>query len=87
MQVDGREFLVEPALNADVALVAARSADYCGKPRLFADRAQLNPLMAMAAETVIAEANEIVPLGVLPPDAVHTPGVLIDHLIERPRMA
>jgi acetate CoA/acetoacetate CoA-transferase alpha subunit len=43
--------------------------------------------MAMAAATVIAEANEIVPLGVLPPDAVHTPGVLIDHLIERPRMA
>jgi acetate CoA/acetoacetate CoA-transferase alpha subunit len=43
-----------------------------------------NPLMTMAADIVIAETNEIVPLGVLPPDVIHTPGILIDHLIERP---
>jgi acetate CoA/acetoacetate CoA-transferase alpha subunit len=43
--------------------------------------------MAMAAATVLAEPNEIVPLGVLAPDAIHTPGVLIDHLIERPQPA
>jgi acetate CoA/acetoacetate CoA-transferase alpha subunit len=87
VQVDGREFLVEPALKADVALVAARSADYAGNLVYSLTARNFNPLMAMAAATVIAEANEIVPLGVLPPDAVHTPGVLIDHLIERPRMA
>jgi acetate CoA/acetoacetate CoA-transferase alpha subunit len=34
---------------------------------------------------VIAEPNEIVPIGVVPPDGVHTPGVVIDHLLERPR--
>ena len=42
--------------------------------------------MAMAADCVIAEANEIVPLGVLAPDAIHTPGVLVDHLVERPTL-
>jgi acetate CoA/acetoacetate CoA-transferase alpha subunit len=87
VQVDGREFLVEPALNADVALVAARGADYAGNLVYSLTARNFNPLMAMAADTVIAEANEIVPLGALAPDAVHTPGVLIDHLIERPRVA
>lgn len=74
-------------LSADVALVAARSADYAGNLVYSLTARNFNPLMAMAADTVIAEANEIVPLGVLAPDAVHTPGVLIDHLIERPRGA
>ena len=40
----------------------------------------------MATDTVIAESNETVPLGVLAPDAIHTPGILIDHLIERPQL-
>ena len=43
-----------------------------------------NPIMAMAGAIVIAETDEIVPLGVLAPDDVHTPGVLISHLVERP---
>jgi acetate CoA/acetoacetate CoA-transferase alpha subunit len=85
VQVDGRDFLVEPALRADVALVAARSADYAGNLVYSLTARNFNPLMAMAAETVIAEANEVVPLGVLAPDVIHTPGVLIDHLIERPQ--
>jgi acetate CoA/acetoacetate CoA-transferase beta subunit len=60
VQVDGREFLVEPALNADVALVAARGADYAGNLVYSLTARNFNPLMAMAADTVIAEANEIV---------------------------
>jgi acetate CoA/acetoacetate CoA-transferase alpha subunit len=87
VQIDGCEFLVEPPINADVALIAARSADYAGNLVYSLTARNFNPLMAMAAKTVIAEPNEIVPLGVLAPDAVHTPGVLIDHLIERPRVA
>jgi acetate CoA/acetoacetate CoA-transferase alpha subunit len=86
VQVGGRDFLIEPALKADVALIAARSADYAGNLVYSLTARNFNPLMAMAAATVIAEANEIVPLGVLPPDAIHTPGVLIDHLIERPQL-
>ena len=84
--VDGIDYLVEPALKADVALVAARSADYSGNLVYSLTARNFNPLMAMAAGTVIAEANEIVPLGVLSPDIVHTPGVLVDHLIERPKL-
>ena len=86
VQVAGRDYLVEPALRADFALVAARSADYAGNLVYSLTARNFNPLMAMATDTVIAEPNEIVPLGVLSPDVIHTPGVLIDHLIERPQL-
>ena len=87
VQVEGRDYLVEPALRADIALLASRSADYGGNLVYSLTARNFNPLMAMAADTVIAEPNEIVPLGVLPPDMIHTPGVLIDHLVERPQPA
>ena len=87
VRVDGRDWLIEPALTAEVALVAARSADYSGNLVYSLTARNFNPLMAMAADTVLAEPNEIVPLGVLAPDVIHTPGVLIDHLIERPQLA
>jgi acetate CoA/acetoacetate CoA-transferase alpha subunit len=86
VQVDGRDFLIEPALKADIALVAARSADYHGNLVYSLTARNFNPLMAMAAATTIAEANEVVPLGVLSPDMIHTPGVLIDYLVERPQL-
>lgn len=86
VQVDGRDFLVEPALKADIALVAARSADYIGNLVYSLAARNFNPLMAMAATTTIAEANEVVPLGVLSPDVIHTPGVLVDYLVERPQL-
>jgi acetate CoA/acetoacetate CoA-transferase alpha subunit len=85
VQVAGVDYLVAPALRADVSLIAARSADYSGNLVYSLTARNFNPLMAMAADIVIAETNEIVPLGVLAPDAIHTPGVLIDHLIERPQ--
>src|SRR3712207_5786057 len=86
IQLDGQDYLIEPALRAEVALIAARSADYAGNLVYSLTARNFNPLMAMAATTVIAEPNEIVPLGVLSPDVIHTPGVLIDHLIERPQL-
>lgn len=84
--VAGVDYLVAPALKADVSLIAARSADYSGNLVYSLTARNFNPLMALAGACVIAEANEIVPLGVLPPDAIHTPGVLVDHLIERPQL-
>lgn len=87
IKVAGQDYLVAPALKAEFAIVAARSADYARNLVYSLTARNFNPLMAMAAETVIAEANEIVPLGVLAPDVIHTPGVLIDYLIERPRLA
>ena len=84
IRLNGQDYLIAPALRADVALVAARSADYAGNLVYSLTARNFNPLMTMAADIVIAETNEIVPIGVLPPDVIHTPGILIDHLIERP---
>ena len=85
LEVAGKEYLLELPLHADLALLAARSADYSGNLAYALTARNFNPLMALAAKLVIAEPNEIVPVGVLPPDAVHTPGVLVHHLLERPR--
>ncbi len=85
LTVDGEEFLLELALRADVALLAARTADYTGNLAYALTARNFNPLMAMAARLVIAEPDEIVPVGVLPPDAVHTPGVVVHHLLVRPK--
>ena len=76
-------YLLELALGAEIALIAARSADYLGNLVYSLTARNFNPLMAMAAPCVIAEPNEVVPVGVLPPDAIHTPGVLVDHLVAR----
>lgn len=85
IDVNGEPFLLETPLRADVAIIASRSADYGGNLVYSLTSRNFNPLMAMAADLVIAEPNEIVPMGVLPPDAIHTPGVLIDHLVSRPQ--
>jgi len=85
VEVDGCSFLLEPPLRADFALVAARRADYNGNLDYALTARNFNPIMAMAAATVIAEAKEIVPVGVIPPDDVVTPQILVDYLIERER--
>jgi acetate CoA/acetoacetate CoA-transferase alpha subunit len=83
VEIDGRSFLLELPLKADFALLAARRADYNGNLDYTLTARNFNPIMAMAAGTVIAEAKEIVPVGVIPPDDVITPYVLVDYLIEK----
>jgi acetate CoA/acetoacetate CoA-transferase alpha subunit len=85
IEVDGKPFLLEKPLRADFALLRAHEADYHGNLTYRLTAANFNPVMAFAADCVIAEANEIVPVGVIPPDAVRTPGVLVHHLIRRPQ--
>jgi acetate CoA/acetoacetate CoA-transferase alpha subunit len=70
-------------LRADFALIGAKHADYSGNLDYALTARNFNPVMAMAADTVIAEADEIVPVGVIPPDHVVTPGVVVDYLIAR----
>lgn len=82
LDIDGRNFLLEPPLRADFALIGARRADYRGNLDYFLTARNFNPIMAMAASTVIAEPKEIVPVGVIAPDEVVTPHVLVDHIIE-----
>jgi acetate CoA/acetoacetate CoA-transferase alpha subunit len=81
IEVDGRMFLVETALRAQFALVHAFLADYLGNLSYALTARNFNPIMAMAAETVIVTAEHIVPVGVIAPDHVVTPAPLVDYLI------
>ncbi|NUB46194.1 3-oxoacid CoA-transferase subunit A [Fertoebacter nigrum] len=83
IEVEGKRFLLETPLKADFALLAAWQADYVGNLCYMLTAHNFNPVMALAGRTVIAEASSIVPVGVIPPDAVKTPGVLVDHLLIR----
>lgn len=83
VEVDGVTYLVEKPLRADFALIAARQADYVGNLEYSLTAHNFNPIMAMSADCVIAEPHHIVPVGVISPDAVKTPGVIVSHLIER----
>jgi acetate CoA/acetoacetate CoA-transferase alpha subunit len=81
IDVEGRSFLLETALRADFALVHAFLADYLGNLSYALTARNFNPVMAMAADTVIATAENIVPVGVIAPDHVVTPAPLIDYLV------
>lgn len=83
IEVQGKRFLVETPLKADFALIGAWQADYVGNLSYLLTAHNFNPIMALAGKTVIAEPESIVPVGVIPPDAVKTPGVLVDHLLIR----
>lgn len=83
LEIEGKTFLLELPVAADFALIAARRADYYGNLAYALTARNFNPIIAMAAATVVAEAAEIVPVGVIPPDEVVTPGALVDHLLER----
>jgi len=82
IEVDGRDFLLETPVKADFALIAAKRCDYNGNLEYALTARNFNPIMAMTGTTVIAEPVEIVPVGVIPPDDVVTPHVLVDHIIE-----
>ena len=81
IEVDGKPFLLETALRADFALVHAFLADYLGNLAYALTARNFNPVMAMAADTVIVTAENIVPVGVIAPDHVVTPGPLVDYLV------
>jgi len=83
VEVDGKRYILETPIRGDFALIGAYKADYVGNLEYSLTAHNFNPVIALAAETVIAEADEIVPVGVIPPDAVKTPGVLVDHMLER----
>jgi acetate CoA/acetoacetate CoA-transferase alpha subunit len=84
IEVDGRAFLLERPIRADAAILKAHEADYNFNLTYRLTATNFNPVMALAADCVIAEPDEIVPVGVIPPDHVRTPGILVHQLIERP---
>lgn len=85
LEIEGKQFLLELPIRAHFAFIAARQSDYLGNLEYSLTAQNFNPIMAMAADIVIAEPEHIVPVGVIPPDSVRTPAILVDHLIERSR--
>jgi acetate CoA/acetoacetate CoA-transferase alpha subunit len=83
IDIDGEQWLYAPPLRADFALIAADRCDHIGNVSYQLTATNFNPVMAMAAETVICEPREILPVGVIPPDSVNTPGVLVNYIIRR----
>jgi acetate CoA/acetoacetate CoA-transferase alpha subunit len=81
IEVNGKTYLLETALRADFALVHAFLADYLGNLSYALTARNFNPVIAMAADTVIVTAENIVPVGVIAPDHVVTPGPLVDYLV------
>jgi acetate CoA/acetoacetate CoA-transferase alpha subunit len=81
IDLDGKSFLVETALRADFALVHAFLADYTGNLSYALTARNFNPVIAMAADTVIVTAEHIVPVGVIAPDHVVTPAAVVDYLV------
>jgi len=81
LNFDGIDYLVERPIRADMAILKAHCAD--GKGNLVYQRAarNFNPIMALAADFVVAETDAIVPTGDIDPDLVMTPGVLVHALI------
>ncbi|PLS05576.1 acetate CoA-transferase subunit alpha [Neobacillus cucumis] len=78
--VDGREYLLEKPLRAEVALLKAYKADKAGNLIYHRSARNFNPLMALAADTVIVQVEQLVEVGEIDPDEVMTPGILIDKI-------
>jgi|SRR5262245_16762066 len=81
IDVNGKSYLVETALRADFALIAAFLADYLGNLSYALTARNFNPVIAMAGETTIVTAEHIVPVGLIAPDHVVTPAPLVDYLV------
>jgi len=81
IEVDGAPYLLETALGADFALVESFLADYEGNLVYALTARNFNPVIAMAARIVIVDAAHIVPVGMIAPDHVVTPAVLVDYLV------
>ena len=76
----GRDYVMETALVADLAIVKAWKADERGNLVFRKTARNFNPMMATAGKVTVVEVEEIVPVGSLDPDNIHTPGVYVDRL-------
>ncbi|MFJ7990699.1 CoA transferase subunit A [Peribacillus frigoritolerans] len=79
--IEGKEYLVETALTAEVSIVHAKKADSLGNLVYDKTACNFNPLVAMSGAFTIAEVEEIVPAGELDPECIATPGIYVDMVI------
>lgn len=81
---DGREYLMERGIRADLSLVKAWKADPHGNLVYRLTARNFNPLVAMCGKVTVAEAEIIVPAGELSPDEIHTPGIFVQYVVHNP---
>ncbi|AHN27717.1 MULTISPECIES: acetate CoA-transferase subunit alpha [Snodgrassella] len=79
--VNGQEYLLELPLQADLAIVEAKTADKLGNLVYELSAQNFNPLVALAAKKVIVEAGNVVEVGEISPDAATTPAALVDYIV------
>src|SRR6202047_341471 len=84
-EFDGRHFVLERALRGDVAFIKAWKGDRWGNLVYRKTARNFNPVMATAADYVIAKVEELLELGELPPDQIHTPGIFVEAIFEGPK--
>lgn len=82
MTIDGKEYLLELPIRAEIALLHAKKADTSGNLVYNIATRNFNPLMAMAADLVVVSAEEIYEVGEIDPNLIATPGALVDMLIK-----
>lgn len=82
IQVRGKTYLLEEPLHADLALIRSAKSDTFGNLVYKGTSINFNPLMAMAADTVIVDTGEILPVGAFTPEQVMTSGVFVDYVVE-----
>jgi len=80
--IDGRTFVFEKPLHADFAIVKAWKGDRHGNLVFRKTARNFNPMMAMAGKVTIAEVEELVDVGAIDPDAVHTPGIFVQRILQ-----
>ncbi len=83
-QFDGKHYVLETALRADVALVKAWRADEAGNLVFRKTARNFNPACAMAGKLCIVEVEEVVPVGSIDPDQVHLPGIYVHRIVHNP---
>jgi 3-oxoadipate CoA-transferase alpha subunit len=83
-RIDGRDYVLEYPIRADVALIKALKADRWGNLVYRMTARNFGPIMASAAVTTIAQVNEIVELGALDPEAIVTPGIFVQRVVQAP---
>lgn len=82
ISLDGKKYLLELSLRADIALIGGSTVDKKGNIFYNKTTRNFNPLMAMAADVVIAEAEKLVDIGQIDPHLVMTPGEVVDFIVE-----
>lgn len=82
LTIDGKDYLLELPIKADLALVYASVVDEIGNALYYGTTRNFNPIIATAAETVIVEAQSIVKVGELDPNNIVTPSVFVDYIVK-----